>query len=133
MPPCVAIKPEAKAMDHNTMVTAVHKYVDAFEKHDTEIIREIYADDARVEDPVGTEIREGIDSICEFYATGFAGGAKLELTGEPRCAGNAVAFPFIVKGPGMVIEIIDVFEFNEAGEVSSMKAYWSDNNMRSVD
>ena len=51
--------------------------------------------------------------------------AKLALTGEPRCAGNAVAFPFQVKIPGMVIDIIDVFEFNDAGKVSSMRAVMS--------
>jgi len=29
----------------------------------------------------------------------------------------------------MAIEIIDVFEFNDAGEVKSMKAYWGAENM----
>ncbi|MCP4950734.1 MAG: steroid delta-isomerase, partial [Proteobacteria bacterium] len=41
----------------------------------------------------------------------------------------AVAFPFQVKMPGIAIDIIDVFEFNEQGKVNSMKAYWSDGNM----
>ena len=117
-------------MEHSAMVAMVHKYVEAFDKQDMAIIREIYADDARVEDPVGTEVRMGIEAICEFYESGFGGGAKLELSGEPRCAGNAVAFPFRVKIPGMVIDIIDVFEFNNAGKVNSMKAYWSEDNMR---
>jgi steroid delta-isomerase len=120
-------------MEHSVMVAMVHKYVEAFEKQDMDIIREIYAADARVEDPVGTEVRQGIEAICEFYQNGFSGGAKLALTGEPRCAGSAVAFPFQVKIPGMVIDIIDVFEFNDAGKVNSMKAYWSDGNMKADD
>lgn len=117
-------------MEQSAMVAMVHKYVEAFDKADMAIIREIYTEDALLEDPVGTEVRVGIDAICEFYEAGFAGGAKLELTGEPRCAGNAVAFPFQVKIPGMVIDVIDVFEFNDEGKVNSMKAYWSDGNMR---
>jgi steroid delta-isomerase len=42
-----------------------------------------------------------------------------------------VAFPFQVKMPGMIVDIIDVFEFDEAGKVVSMKAYWGPGNMRS--
>ena len=38
-------------------------------------------------------------------------GVKLSLTGTPRCAGNAVAFPFQANAGGMTIDIIDVFEF----------------------
>jgi steroid delta-isomerase len=67
----------------------------------------------------------------KFYEGGFSAGAKLVLTGEPRCAGNAVAFPFQVKMPGLVIDVIDVFELNADGKVCSMKAYWSGENMRS--
>ena len=110
----------------------VHKYVEAFEKQDMGIIREIYADDASVEDPVGTDLHVGIAAVCAFYEGALNSGAKLNLTGEPRCSGNAVAFPFQVVMPGVTIDIIDVFEFNDAGKVNSMKAYWSDGNMKSA-
>lgn len=107
----------------------VDLYVEAFDKADMDIIRQIYADDAIVEDPVGTPIHKGIEAVCAFYEGALASGAKLALTGTPRCAGNAVAFPFKVEMPGMNIEIIDVFEFNDAGKVASMKAYWGPENM----
>ncbi len=116
-------------MEAQEKIATVHAYVDAFEKADIEIIKNLFAEDAIVEDPVGTDVRVGMDAICEFYTTGFAGGAKLELTGSPRCAGNAVAFPFMVHAAGMKIEIIDVFEFNEEGKVCSMKAYWGGENV----
>ena len=116
-------------MDHSKMIAMVHKYVEAFDTQDIKIIRDIFADDACVEDPVGTETHTGIDAICGFYDNALSSGAKLELSGEPRCAGSAVAFPFQVKMPGIAIDIIDVFEFNEQGKVNSMKAYWSDGNM----
>jgi steroid delta-isomerase len=54
----------------------------------------------------------------------FATGAKIALSGDVRCAGNAAAFPFKVLMEGVDISPIDVFEFNAEGKVQSMKAYW---------
>jgi steroid delta-isomerase len=119
-------------MDSKAKIAAVHKYVEAFAKQDMDIIREIYSADARVEDPVGTDVHVGIDAVCAFYEGALKSGAKLALTGDPRCSGNAVAFPFQVLMPGVAIDIIDVFEFNDHGKVNSMKAYWSGENMKSV-
>ena len=112
-------------MDAADKIAAVHKYVEAFDKQSMDLIREIYADDAVVEDPVGTDPHVGIEAVCAFYEGALGSGAKLELTGNPRCAGNAVAFPFQVRMGDFSIEIIDVFEFNDDGKVVSMKAYWS--------
>ncbi len=70
----------------------------------------------------------GMDAIVGFYEPSLQSGVKLELSGTPRCTGNAVAFPFRVVVGEMIMEIIDVFEFNEAGKVSSMKAYWGPEN-----
>jgi len=120
-------------MEHSAMIAMVHKYVEAFDKQDMDLIRAIYADDATVEDPVGTTAHAGIQAVCAFYENGLGAGVKLALTGDPRCAGNSVAFPFQCRMPGMVIDIIDVFEFNDQGKVKSMKAYWSDGNMRADD
>lgn len=117
-------------MEASAKIKVVHRYVEAFEKNDMGIIREIYAEDAIVEDPVGTPLHEGIEAVCAFYEGALASGAKLELTGTPRCAGNAVAFPFQVVMPGMTIEIIDVFEFNDAGKINSMRAYWGPESMK---
>jgi steroid delta-isomerase len=118
-------------METSDKIAMVHKYVEAFDKADLDIIREIYSTDARVEDPVGTDVHDGIEAVCAFYEGALASGAKLALTGEPRCSGNAVAFPFQVQMPGMTVDIIDVFEFNQEGKVNSMKAYWGPENMKS--
>jgi steroid delta-isomerase len=116
-------------MDVKEKTAVVNRYVEAFEKADLQIIRDMYAIDARLEDPVGTDVREGIEAICAFYEGALASGVTLELTGAPRCAGNAVAFPFLVRMPGMTIDVIDVFEFNQEGKVSNMRAYWGKDNM----
>jgi len=117
-------------MQASDKIAAVHKYVEAFDKADINIIREIYSTDARVEDPVGTDVHEGIDAVCAFYEGALGSGAKLVLTGEPRCSGNAVAFPFQAQTGGLTVDIIDVFEFDEQGKVNSMKAYWGAENMK---
>ena len=115
-------------MDNAVMVAAVNKYVEAFANSDMDLIREIYADNATVEDPVGSEVLEGIAAIEEFYTKGFQMGATLELTGPCRCAGSSVAFPFQVNAGGSTISIIDVFDFNDDGKVVAMRAYWGPDN-----
>ena len=111
-------------MDNEQKIAAVNKYMDAFSGADMNLIREIYADDAVVEDPVGSEPYVGIEAIVGFYEVAFATGAKIALSGDVRCADNAAAFPFKVLMEGVDISPIDVFEFNAEGKVQSMKAYW---------
>lgn len=119
-------------MENKDKVAMAERYVEAFEKADIGIIREIYAPDATVEDPVGTDVHQGLEAICQFYENSLGAGAKLTLTGPARCAGNAMAFPFKVTLPGMEIEVIDVFEFNDDGKIVSMKAYWGPDNLRQL-
>lgn len=116
-------------MDAAIKTAVVNKYVEAFEQASLDLIREIFATDATVEDPYGSEVRNGIEAICEFYQSGFDMNARLKLTGQMRAAGNAIAFPFIVDAAGMKINVIDVFEFNADGKVQTMKAYWGPENL----
>jgi len=120
-------------MDVSDKIAMVHKYVEAFDKQDMSIIRQMYADDGVVADPVGPDPHRGIEAICALDEAGLAAGAKLHLSGTPRCAGNAVAFPFQIRMDSMVIEAIDVFEFNEDGEIASMKAYWGPETMQTTE
>ena len=112
-------------MENSEKIAVVHRYVQAFADSDMDIIRDIYADDAVVEDPVGSEPHVGIAAIEAFYEQSVPGPTTLELTGNPRCAGNSVAFPFNAVVGEMRIEIIDVFEFNAVGKIQAMRAYWS--------
>ncbi len=118
------------------MVAAVHAYVDGFARGDAEALVALFADDATVEDPVGTPPKRGREEIRAFYALSVATGAKLELLGEPRCAGDYVAFPFAVKlewqGRRQVIEVIDTFRFDEAGRITEMRAFFGPANMKSA-
>lgn len=117
-------------MDSAHKVSVVKKYIDAVSTDNLDLIREIYADNATVEDPVGTPPHEGIDAILSFYGRIKGMGVKLNLKDTPKCAGNAVAFPFVAGIGPTTIDVIDVFEFDAAGKVVSMKAYWGAENQK---
>lgn len=116
-------------MEAARLQEAVQTYIEAFEKADLKIIRELYAADATVEDPVGSPARHGIEEIIELYKTAFGMGMKLRLTSKPRCAGNSVAFSFDAVLKKMTISPIDVFDFNADGRVQHMRAYWGPENV----
>lgn len=118
------------------MTAAVHAYVAGFADSDPQAIAALFADDATVEDPLGTPIKRGKAEILEFYTGSMATGAKLELLGDLRCAADMVAFPFAVKlewsGGKTVIEVIDTFRINDAGKIVEMRAYWGPANMKAA-
>ncbi|NRB40579.1 MAG: nuclear transport factor 2 family protein [Pseudomonadales bacterium] len=107
----------------------VDGYVEAFDKADLSIIDNMFADDATVEDPVGSEVRTGKEAILAFYTTAFEYGAKLKCDQPIRVAGNSVAFAFEVSMGDTKINPIDVFEINDDGKVQTMRAYWGPENM----
>jgi steroid delta-isomerase len=115
-------------------LSAVHGYVAAFAEGDAAAAAALFADDATIEDPVGTPIKRGRAEILDFYTGSMATGAKLELQGDPRCAGDSVAFAFAVKlewgGQKSVIEVIDTFRLNADGKITEMRAYWGPENMK---
>lgn len=118
------------------MIAVVDGYIAGFEAGDPERIAALFADDATVEDPVGSPVKLGKEEVRAFYAFSTATGAKLELLGEPRCAGDCVAFPFKVKlhweGKDSWIEVIDTFRVNDAGKITEMRAFWGPANMKSA-
>jgi steroid delta-isomerase len=110
----------------------IDQYVARVATGTTDEVLELYADGATVEDPVGTEVRSSRESIREFYA-GLEG---LEQAGEVlsvRIAGGEAAFLFELRTKAgdqtYTLAPIDVMTFDDAGRITSMKAYWSDAEM----
>ena len=97
-----------------------------------EQIADLFADDASVEDPVGSEVHIGRQAISGFYRNIESLPRQTELI-TARVAGREAAFLFaITVGPDggrMRIEPIDVMVFNDEGRIASMKAYWSPANV----
>ncbi len=115
-------------MDAHEKVEIVNKYINGVNSEDMNAIREIFDEQATIEDPIGTDAHVGIEAFSKFYENAFVMGVKLESTGAVRCAGNAAVFPFVARTPSMEIEVIEIFEFNENGKVKSMRAYWGPDN-----
>jgi steroid delta-isomerase len=116
------------------MRQAMQAYIDTFNRSDAAGIADLYADDATVEDPVGSPLKTGKQAIADFYKMAVATGAKLALSAPIRAShGNSAAMAFDVKlnmPQGKAeIHVIDVMTFNDAGKFTSMKAYWGPGDM----
>ncbi|WP_321325798.1 nuclear transport factor 2 family protein [uncultured Parasphingorhabdus sp.] len=115
------------------MKQIVDQYLAAINDGDMQAVMDLYADNAAVEDPVGTEPKSGND-ILEFYTKAFSGGANVELTGPVRISAKAAAFPFRAEinqqgGQVLVVDVIDIFEFDADGKVGKMTAHFGPANV----
>lgn len=121
-------------IEHHDALIAVKTYLSCLVSSDHQAIVSLYAKDAWIEDPVGSDILRGRDAITTFYKQAVQMVDGAELTGDIRVAGDEVAFPFEVttaSGSGtMSIQIIDVFHFNGEGKVDSMRAFWGQSNIK---
>ena len=90
----------------------------------------LFADDARVEDPVGSEPRVGRAAIAAFWdeTHALSDAVRLERTGPVRVAAGEAAFPMqavLTMGDAtMALPIIDVMTFDDDGRITSMRAFW---------
>ena len=111
----------------------VHAYVAALNAGDLEAIVALYADDASVEDPVGSAPHRGRQAIRAFYARSVAVPLEVALEWPVRVAGRECAFPFSVslvyESQRMTFRPIDTFRFDEAGRIVQMRAYFGPANI----
>jgi len=120
------------------MKQAMQAYIDNYNRDDLEGVVGLYADDATVEDPVGTPVKAGKAAIRDFYTFAMTTGARLSLAAPIRAShGNSAAMAFDVKldyqGSRMIIRVIDVMSFDANGKFASMKAYWGPSDMEKRD
>ncbi|HEY3698721.1 MAG TPA: nuclear transport factor 2 family protein [Spongiibacteraceae bacterium] len=110
----------------------VDDYLRLMSASDWQSVAALYADDATVEDPVGSTPACGIAAVTEFYRKLTTNAMQLELTGPLRIAGVEVAFPLVVtlnfRGQATQIHVIDVFKFNSDGKIVSLRAYFGEEN-----
>ena len=118
------------------MTKVVQRYIAALNANDLDGIVGLYADDATVEDPVGSEPQQGIEAIRVFYINSLKLSLQVALTGEVRAVADEAAFAFTVGfeylGRKTVISPIDHFRFNQAGKITSMRALFGKTNIHSA-
>lgn len=109
-------------------------YVTALEAGDLEGIMALYADSATVEDPVGGgTIHDGADAVRAFYETVVALRCEARVL-EARVCGSELLFNFEItthfdEGSKATIDVWDLMVHDDEGKVTSMKAYWTPENM----
>ncbi|MEO8774337.1 MAG: nuclear transport factor 2 family protein [Gelidibacter sp.] len=109
-------------------------YLRYLNEKNLEGILSLYADNATVEDPVGSDVVAGKAELRNFYTKAVNTDIVLTRTGQVRVAGVEIAFPFQLRmnvdGVPMVTDIIDVFRFDAAGKIVSMRAFWGPFNYK---
>ncbi|MCJ8015154.1 nuclear transport factor 2 family protein [Paenibacillus sp. KQZ6P-2] len=111
------------------MKAVMQKYLDAFNAEDADAVIALYADNATIEDPVGSPTLQGKEAIGAFYRQVIPMGSKLKLVTPIRGShSNSAAMAFVVEsvmdGNPININVIDVMTFDESGKITSMRAYW---------
>jgi steroid Delta-isomerase len=117
----------------------VARYVERFNAGDREGWLDCFADGATMEDPIGSDVRVGRDSIAGMwdFAHSVADSTEMSPTGPVRVVTNEAAFPFHVVtefgGNKMMLDVIDAMVFDDDGRIVSMRAYWNMAEMRPLD
>ncbi len=117
------------------MKTAMQQYIDGFNQKDSKLLISLFADHARIEDPVGGgKIVAGKTEIVSFYEKAVTMVDQLELDAPIRGSHSnfaAMAFKILMKIDGKDIQIncIDVMEFDDSGKIIDMKAYHGPGDM----
>lgn len=110
----------------------VRTYLDRVANGTAAEIAALYAEDAVLEDPVGSEPLRGRAAIQTFYATLEPMTVTTELT-SIRTAGGEAAFLFHIEtdtGAGVaVLDPMEMMAFNDDGLIRSMRAWWNETDM----
>ena len=113
----------------------VNRYLELVATGTADDVLALYAADATIEDPIGTDVRRGHDAIREFYA-GFQDAKKQTELAELRVGGNEAAFLWhLTLDAGDTrtrISPISTMEFDEDARITSMRAFWSPSDVRVV-
>lgn len=108
---------------------AVRNYVDAWNKGDRDLFLSLFADDVVQEDPVPSTPNVGRKAVGAFWDMTFTLAERLEFEAIEIivCGTEAILRLQIDAHNGdttMRINAVDIFILDDAGKVSSLRAYW---------
>ncbi|MFC4603860.1 nuclear transport factor 2 family protein [Rhodococcus kronopolitis] len=120
------------AASREDILNTIEGYIKSVAGGTVDDVLALYADGATVEDPVGTEPRTTVEALREFYGI-IEPLEQTGVLGMVKIAGSEAAFNFVLTttmGENSVeISVIDVMTFDEDAKITSMKAYWSQEDM----
>jgi steroid delta-isomerase len=109
--------------------TTIDEYLARFSAGDRDGWLALWADDATMEDPVGSPVRRGREEIGAFYdeSTAPVDSVELRPVGPAQVVGNEAAFVFevrpVVGGVTMAMPVIDVMTFDDDARITSQRAF----------
>jgi steroid Delta-isomerase len=106
----------------------VNRYLEFLATGKADAVVTLYAADATIEDPVGTDVRRGHDAIHEFYAAFQDAKKDTELL-QLRVAGGEAAFLWSLTldagGSRTRMTPISHMTFDDDAKITAMRAFWS--------
>jgi steroid Delta-isomerase len=120
---------------HEAIAQTVKRYLELVATGTADEVLTLYAADATLEDPIGSDIRRGHDAIHEFYASVQDIKKETELV-ELRVVGNEAAFLWhltLHAGDNRSrLSPISLMTFDEDAKITSMRAFWSPSDVRAL-
>jgi steroid Delta-isomerase len=110
---------------------ATDAYAAAYNNNDREAFLDVFAD--VIIDPVGTPPHAGREERGAFWDNVHQLTEKIAFdVKDVVVCGNEAAMVFQIHagsgdGPGIVLDVVDIFEVDDDGKVTLMKAYWDMN------
>lgn len=103
-------------------------YIDGFDNDDADALAALFADNAIIEDPVGTPPKRG-DEIRDWFHQGVMMRARLMLDApirgsHTRAAAMAFTVQMEVDGELRRVRSIDTIEINDEGLITCLRGYW---------
>jgi steroid delta-isomerase len=111
-----------------TVAETVSRYVELLGSGTARELVGLFAPDATVEDPVGTDVRHGHDEIRDLYDRIEKQNRTVELV-SLHVNGSEAAFlarlTVMASDSHTRIDGIDVMTFDDDARITSMRAFWS--------
>lgn len=112
-------------------------YIHAWTVKDKALLLSLFADDAVLEDPVGTPPFRGHAGIGKFWDFALSDPAR-QITPrleEIRACGNQAILRFTMEvrlpdeGKGLDLSIIEHAELDDAGKIARLRAFWDEKSV----
>ncbi|MBN2624722.1 MAG: nuclear transport factor 2 family protein [Acidimicrobiales bacterium] len=123
-------------VEQSTVNATIDAYMAAYSAADRAAWLACFADDAWIEDPVGTPRREGLDAIAAFWdeTHGLSDSVELRPLGLRVVIGHEATFTMQARpsmgGQTYALDIIDHMTFDEAGRIRTMRAFFDPSTLR---
>jgi len=108
----------------------IDTYIATFSATDREAWLALFADDATVEDPVGSEVQTGSEAIGAFwdFVHELSPTVTLHAAGPACIVDGEAAFPITIVndlgGTLMALDAIDVVTLTDDAKIATLRAYW---------